>query len=236
MDVTQEQQPVQTIAPRGKKRGCFSCAMFCLLVGFVAMTWVLWTVASTGLVRVPLFSLMAFKEPVPTRVVEPVKKDLSTWFQETLVSESVRQARLGIISRDVTFVIPEETLTGLVRTVETSVAIQDVPVDFSTAQIATIDDHLEVFLPILGTSTAITVSVVPIFDEVVGLELNIEALKIGSFRVPKILLNTMVKQVVRLGVGEVATLLESTMTLKELSVTSEGLTVKGELVPGVLPL
>ena len=234
MAITPQPVSVQPPTPREKKRGCFSYVMFFLGVGVLFIGWFLWTVASTGLVRIPVFSRLAFREPTPTHIVEPSLVDPASWFSNVLVGEITRSSKLGSIGRNLSITIPEGVLTTFVRASDvSSLSAKEIPLDFSRVQVATVDGTLEVFLPIKDSTTAVTVQVTPSFEEG-ELKIVVDALRVGSWGVPKFVLRGALDQALDVGVGDIQASLEKFMTIQKISVSDFGLVLTGVAASGAL--
>ncbi|NBS41241.1 hypothetical protein EBS80_01100, partial [bacterium] len=85
-----------------RRRGKGTCALVLLALVLAAVSWAAWTVASTGLVRVPVLSGVAYDAPEPSSVVEA-----------GVPLESFVASRLAAAGG--TFSVPESTLTAFVR-------------------------------------------------------------------------------------------------------------------------
>ena len=212
-------------APRKKKRGCFSCAMASLALGGAFVLWALWSVAATGFVRIPVFSALAFQQPVPTRIVEGGNVNPNRWIEQAFGQ--------GLTSR-VSLTVPEEVLTALLRSADTSDGLGDV-IDFSKSQIAVEDGALEIFLPFKDASTAVTALLVPSADEN-GLHISAMEFRIGSRRIPKFLLRNLVDRVLRLVIDRVEDEFGSMATIERIAATADGLVIEGVIADGALSL
>lgn len=220
--------------PREKKRGCFSCALVCLVVGVVFLLWLTWGIASMGFVRIPVFSALAFDEPTPTRVVEPADISPGSWLEDTIVSEFTRRLRAGeVVNRRISVTTPEGVLTTLVRFSAGNIDVEEIPLDLAMAQIVTQEDELEVFAPWKDKPTAVRVNVRPSVEEG-KLQLSVQQVHVGSWRVPKFVISSVLNQVVRLGIDEVEKSIGKVLLIEDITVSEKGLIVTGELAPGVI--
>lgn len=234
MAVNTTPQPVLSQAPREKKRGCFSCALVCLVVGVVFLFWLTWGIASMGFVHVPVFSALAFDEPVPARVVEPANISPGTWLEDTIVTEFTRRLRAGeVVNRRISITTPEDVLTTLVRFSAESIDVEEIPLDLSRAQIVTQEEGLEVFAPWKDRPTAIRLNVLPSIEEG-GLQLHVQQVHVGSWRVPKFVISSILNQAVGLGIDEVEKSIGKVLLIEDIAVSEKGLTITGELAPDVL--
>lgn len=226
--------PVDVERPRTRRSGgCFSFLIAFVVVGLVGLMGISFVVAATGLVRIPLMSSLAFRAIEPVRVVEASSEDLSLWFTGALRQESLRQARLGTLNRNVAFTIPEAILTGVVRSVGSTVDVSDVPIDFSRVQVAVVEESLEVFLPLKETETAVLVRVEPqLVDETVSWD--IQSVRVGRIRIPQSVVDRLLKNSVEIGTSDLVESLGGVMQVRGISVSEEGLKIEGELVPGIL--
>ena len=234
MAVKPQPEPVQASMPRKKKRGCFSCGLIALLVGVFVLLWIGWVVAASGLVRIPVLSSVAFQEPKPVRVVEPSNVTPEAWLESRIVTEFTRRIRSGDLhNRRVTLTVPEGVLTMLVRGSGELIDIQDIPFDFSLAQVAVVDENLEVFLPVEDTKTALRIEITPSIGED-GLDVRIDTVRVGSWRAPRWLVRAIVNQAMRLGADQIEDSIGSVIMIEDIVVAPEGLVITGELSPDAI--
>lgn len=118
-----------------------------------------WQVSRTGLVAVPLFSL-GYTPPTPTRTVTPTApQTLAVELASTFARGSLRDGRVELV-------LSEELMTALVQA--NASAFLDVAgwVDLTHAQVAVLDDGVELFVPIRTTNrqTAIFLYMTPDMD------------------------------------------------------------------------
>lgn len=178
-----------------KSHGRFSC-LGIFLIGLVLVTsFLVWQVAATGFVTIPVFSSFAFSNPKPTRVVlagTSVEQLSETFFKTTLIKRL--QAGSGLlIDRSVTLDLPESSLTATFQNELKKSSLT--AFDVSHAQIAALpNQELELFLPMIVSDheTALTVHLSLMADKGV-FDLKLLDVKLGSFQAPSFLVASMVQ-------------------------------------------
>lgn len=198
--------------PRWKIWAAF--AILAIVLGLVAFA--LWTVAATGLVRVPLATNWAYERPLPSRVVgEGVP--FETAAQQQIAAESVRRAYAGADGSGMALSISETTLTTELRdALETS---GQSAVDASSAQVSVSEEGgVELFLPLRDNAqqTALT-AVMSISVDGNGTPVaKAEDVSLGSWHVPGWLRDSVVNPAVKAAVDGAFQQLPDTVVLKSI--------------------
>jgi hypothetical protein len=99
-------------------RPWLTCSMVMLVLFLVAALWGAWSVAATGLVRVPVFTALAYDTPVPYREVTP-GVSVETYLNEVFTSTLTRRLYEGggqLTNRSIEVRLSEASLTASVRT------------------------------------------------------------------------------------------------------------------------
>lgn len=207
-----------------KTHGRFSCLLIALLCFVLFVGFILWEVAATGLVTIPVFSSMAFSSSKPVRVIEagiPVEQLSESVFKTTLAKRL--QAGGGTLAdRSILLAIPESSLTASLQN-----ALKDFPdanMDASRAQIAVLpNQELELFLPVRwkNHSSAVIAHVSLVADQ--GLfVLRLLDVRLGSFRAPSMLVSSLIQPLVNRTLTSLNQSLSSYMHVDSLK-TEEGL-------------
>ncbi len=173
MDTVDHQKKGTKIAI-GATIGCAALVIVFFLI-------LLWGVARTGLVRVPVFSL-GFEAPEPSRVVEVTDASESI---EDILTKSLTSS---IASGNLTLTLTDSMLTSLLRT---SFENEEVPefLDPTRAQVAALSDgSLELYIPLQNQDlkTAAIIQVVPSIGSDGQATVEIERLSIGKLNAPGI--------------------------------------------------
>jgi len=164
----------------------FSCFLIFAAVVVIIFLALVWLLASTGLVRVPGISALAYNKPVPLHVVEPgesLENKIQTEL-ESLVTQRLQAGGGQINNRDITVSLSEESFTSSLQTIIASQAD-----DFFEAQTTQIaidpDDGIEIYIPVLDNplETALLIDLKVVVEED-KLVVQIQKIQIGSLKVP----------------------------------------------------
>ena len=161
-----------------KGPGFRSCAVMLLVAIVVLGGAVAWVVASTGMIRLPIISSLAYEAPSPVRTVEP--------------GLSLQAYMTGGTFRGSFADIPESTLTAAVR--DALASNGQTWLDDHAAQAAKTDGQgIELFLPLSNNAhgTAI-VAHVGLSQEDGKLAVRIDDISFGSLAVPKWIIASVV--------------------------------------------
>jgi hypothetical protein len=174
---------------RRKKRPWMSCSVIILVVVLLLMLWGVWSVAATGLTKVPVFSRFAYTTPEPTRLVEPgieAQDYVKEWFA-TLLTQKFYDGR-GTIN-DVSFdlSVSEEILTTTLRSLVNVEGVEWIDVD-NTQVVVDPEVGIELYFPLSKEKT--DTAIIAIFDiSVEGTDIKIKPIDValGQWHVPNFL-------------------------------------------------
>jgi hypothetical protein len=207
---------VERIVPRRRGCSCFTCAAIFAIFSTLLFFWLMWNLAATGLVEVPLMTPVAFNKPKPDHVVNSSVESVESWFLGETFS----------ILHKSSLTIPESVLTRSLREANFSAGKQ-LPLDLKNGQVAVVDQTLEVFAPIAGTETAVIISVAPFVSDD-GIGLDIKSVKIGSMKIPffaKFVLNRAVK----LGIDKANNMIGQFAEISDIKISEVGLVISGSI-------
>ncbi len=178
---TDNSKPVEKkIKPKRSKFKlcCFSCVA--LLILFILGT--VSAVAASGLMYIPGFSKVLYKEPKPTRIVQPLEIDnVEDYFTQKFEDEYDKKGK----DQKLTTTISEEELTAIMQfTLGVGGANSSRP-EVGGLQAAVLEKHIELFGQI-KRGPINTVFILNIEPEIKNNELFLKPkeLKIGALKVP----------------------------------------------------
>ncbi len=204
-----------------KLRGCIGCLFIFILFTFGTVGSVLYGVAKTGLVRVPLLS-RSYREPSPTRIVMPA----ATTLTDSLERELRAQMRRG--SGPFTLTVKEEELTRAVRDL-TSGATE---LPLADAQIAALPGELELFARITWGSARSTlmVRIVPSLEQG-ALKVRVRRAELGQLPIWHRLVDAVVQGTLGSQLKEINRMLGAAAQLERVTVSPGRLEITGTLAP-----
>ncbi|PJA45483.1 hypothetical protein CO174_02955 [Candidatus Uhrbacteria bacterium CG_4_9_14_3_um_filter_50_9] len=215
---------VREVRRSGKKaRPVLVASLVVLAVLVLIGLFVCWSLAATGLVRVPVFTALAYDVPQPERVVEP-GVPLETVAEEQFRSELAKrlQAGGGELKDDVlVFSASESSLTASFRTAleESQVGM----IDAGSSQILVQEEvGFSLFLPFEESEleSALLVEVNPaVVDEVVVLTLT--SVQIGSLNLPLFVVTRLFQPMLQTYVNDLNEAMAGFATITDIS-TQEG--------------
>lgn len=207
-----------------KPHGRFTCVLIALVCFVLFASFILWEVAATGLVTIPVVSSVAFVHPKPVRVVEagvPVEQLSESVFKTTLAKRL--QAGGGMLSdRSILIAIPESSLTASLRKALKN--FPDANLDASRAQIAVLPDQkLELFLPVrFNDRSSVLIAHISLVADQGLFDLRLLDVKLGSFRAPSMLVSSLIQPFVNRALTSLNQSLSSYMHVDSLK-TEEGI-------------
>lgn len=215
---------------KGSKSGnpLVTCLVLVLGAFVLFLGWFVWSVASTGLVSIPLFSSLAYRIPEPSHVVEagtPLETLMQTELASVLSQAVLEGRETGSISID----IPESALTASIRGAVSDAAEEQFTA--SRVQVAVLEDRgLEVFLPLANNDnqSAFTFRV-KIGVEEDGLHAELQDVRLGRFRLPDWMTNAFIQPIVDSAVSEMNAQLETYATVEDITYHDGFVTLKGLL-------
>jgi len=93
-DVAKMKEEVVKELKKNKRPNMMSCGLMAFGLLLLFILWLTWTVAATGLVRVPGLSAISYSQPEPTREVNP-GEGLESVIQTAVTTELRRAAAEG---------------------------------------------------------------------------------------------------------------------------------------------
>lgn len=193
---------VQTVKMSGNRKSKF--ALGCLIIFVLAVLAVLglgaWTLAATGLVRVPVVSSWAYEVPAPAHAVEP-GLPLDTKINDDLTAEINRRLIAGggqIKNRTISLDLPEESFTALFKSLIEQSGVEEI--SSKGAQIAVLPGQgLELFLPLADnpqqSALIVWLRVVP--DAQGLLDIKVDHIQLGAFDMPGYLYGPIIQPVIQ---------------------------------------
>lgn len=234
MAVIEHNEEIEQITPRKKGRGCFSCAVVFALALIFVFFWFVWSLAATGLVEVPIMTALAFDKPAPDHVVKPSLVSPEDWLQNQVLSQATNRVLAGKpIDGDLSLVVPESVMTSMLRASSSFFPGDKIPLEIKSGQIAVANDALEVFVPISETETALKISIIPFLSDG-GIGLELKSVKVGSMKVPSLIVKYALNNIVNLGVDKANSSLENLVDITDISVADDGLAVEGSISKNAL--
>lgn len=188
-------RPPQTSPRKSHKR---SCCLLLVLVPLLLLLGVVWAILATGFWHVPVLSRVAYKAPVPERVVSPgASVESEVWKSVSQSAGSVLSG--GSLGEPLSFTLSESALT---QSLQTGLRAEAAASPFSPdgAQVAVTPEGLRVFLPFKteegAPANALQATLVP---RVVDGEVRIEAtdVSVGSLPIPRVVVDELLERLVR---------------------------------------
>lgn len=214
-----------------KRRPMLTCSLVILFFVVCFFAWMAWLVAATGLIRLPLFTSLAYHTPEPIHTVEP-GVPVDVFVNEQLTSEVTKrlQAGSGVIEdRTISLTISESSLTATLRSL-----MEESGLTFLDASVAQIvlspSSGASLFVPFTNNDlhSAIALEMaVGVLDGKISLTPTL--LRVGSLEVPRVFLVRLLDPLIA---QEVATLndeLTGYAAVSAVEVTEGFVTLTGEL-------
>lgn len=170
-----------------RRNPLFSCFFIVLIVIFLILLWLAWMLSSTGLVRIPVFSALAYNKPVPEHLVSPgisVGEVIEKTFRQE-VTERLQAGDGELVEKNIQLSLSEENLTASLQ--EEIRVNGETFFDSSGAQVVlSSGGQVEIYIPFTDSEleTAIIVTLKPIVNNG-KLDVEIQKMKIGSLTIPK---------------------------------------------------
>ncbi len=207
---------------------CSLIALFLLASFFV---WIVWLVAATGLVQIPLFTQLAYQSPEPVRSVEagaPVEVLLQERFT-TLLTQRLYEGEGTLENRAIELSIPEASLTASARTL---LAQTDVPT-IDPAQVQVVIDPsvgIELYAPVressLGTAVTVNFSLEATEGNVAITPTSVE---IGSLGIPAFVLTGFFQPLIEQQLRGINEELSGYAQIDAIGITEGALMISGEI-------
>lgn len=216
-----------------KSKPWLTCSLVGLVVVLGVLVWGVWIVAATGLVRVPVFTDLAYEEPQPTREVSsgvPVE----TVLQETFTSTRTRRLYEGsgaLQNRSIEAVVSEESLTASIRTLAEESDFTWL--NASDIQIV-IDPEvgMEVFTPLDASVSELHTAIITRFHVQANdgvIEVTPTSVMVGDLNLPKFVVATFLKPILGRELAKMNQLVVGYARISEIEIGSGQVAIKGEL-------
>lgn len=223
---------METVLLKKKSHPLVTCVTILFALALVFVAAVLWLVAATGLISIPLFSRLAYEVPSPLRVVTP-GVPLETYIQSEVSEILTRRLYEGQGSLQDTSLemhLTEQSFTASLRGLSQEIG-EGLPFDISTAQVA-IDTQkgAEIFLPFKENpqQTAVRLCVyASVQDGAISLE--IKEAEIGALGVPVNMLNPLLHRVVEQNLQSLYAQLGSYVSLTSIAYEDGVMILSGNL-------
>lgn len=196
----------------GKKTGC---AIILLLMLLAFGLWILVLAARTGLVMIPVISPMVFSTPIPDHRVSAgilMEESVSTQLSRNVSDPNIRLS------------LSEESLTASARRVLAGSNVNFI--DAAKTQVAVGTEDVEIFIPVEGKDTAVTVRLLPKVEDGT-LTLSIRSVDIGALALPGVIVDAMLRPAFDTSVGEFNRELEKYVRLDQIRLESGALILSG---------
>ena len=214
---------------RPRRRG--SCLTIIAVFFVLVVVGLGWMIASTGLLRVPILSSIAFRTPVPTRHVSPglpAEKFAASYFAST-VAKRLQEGGGEFIDRTITLQVPESSLTATLQNAlrGSSASFLDV----NSAQIVVLpNEELELFIPVRTDAglTALTARVSLVADQG-KFNLSLKDVLVGSVDIPGYIVASSLQPFVNRELASLNQALSSYMHVDSLRTLNGALIATGSL-------
>ncbi|MDA1038271.1 MAG: hypothetical protein O2877_01115 [bacterium] len=232
--------PVLQVDQSQKKRhGCLRFFIVVVVLFLAFLSWFVWTVASTGFIKIPLITPIAFELPVPDHVVEPVEVNIETLIAKQVTSELTKRlyANNGVLEdRSISIHVTENMLTYSLQSVGEVVSVTDgISIDLSTSQVAIVGDQLELYIPVSGQDTAFVFAVKPKVSDG-GFSVDLDSLAIGQWNIPRFLVRGVINRAIDFGIKDANNSIQQFIELEKILVQEDGVYVLGEFVADITDL
>ncbi len=214
-----------------KRRPMLTCSLVMLFFVLCFFAWMAWLIASTGFVRVPLFTSLAYHTPEPLHTVEP-GVPVDVFAHEQLTSEVTKRLQAGsgeIEDRTISLTISESSLTATLRSLMEESGLTFL--DAHEAQIAlSPGSGASLFVPLSNNDlhSAITLEMdVGVLDGKIALTPTL--LRVGSLNVPRVFLVRLLDPLIAQEVETLNDELTGYADVTAVQVTEGFVTLTGEL-------
>ena len=209
----------------------FTCLMILFVLFLIGISYLAWTVASTGLVSIPVFTRFAYTQPVPLREVTPgvpVESVLREHIATSFVQRFRESGRLLPSSNQTLEVsVSEASLTATLRT-----KLEESPLEgleISALQvILEPDTGVQVFIPV--EESDLQTAVVLFFDVMAkdgAIVVIPKEVFVGSLHVPPFLVNVFLTPLLKQRLAQVNQLIVGYGEISSLDISSGELLIKG---------
>ncbi len=217
-----------------------TCLIIVLVLILAILGFVGFVVARTGLVEVPVFSLVFYEPPEPARLVTEESLPVEEMLEQTIskiLTERLIASGGADFDRNLSVDITEAALTAtLKQTLEENQRFFT-PVG---AQVAIIDstDTFEIFLPLANNEmqSALVASIAPTLDEGGMVEAKITDFYVGQLRIPNWFVNLSLQKPLVLAANELNRTIGRYAVLQKLDIHSGFATLTGTISAEILEI
>lgn len=214
-----------------RSRPWLTCSLALLALLVAVGLWVGWIVASTGLVRVPLFTSLAYEIPTPTRPVTP-GVPAEVILQETFTNTLTRALYEGggtLTNRSITIELEETSMTASLRSLleESDLTWLD---SSQTQVVVEPEVGVEVFIPIENSpqSTAITL-VFNLGAQEGNLVVAPTDIFVGNARVPDIITTVFLQPFLETELAKLNAAMVGYASIHRIELLPRAISINGEL-------
>lgn len=214
-----------------RSRPWLTCSLILLVVLVGVCVWGLWSVAATGLVRVPVFTDLAYEVPAPTRPVTP-GVPVETVMNEAFTSTLTRRLYEGggtLSNRSISVEIEETSATASLRSFLEEGDFDWI--DASGVQVVVDPDvGVELFVPFLGSELATAMTLT--FDlgaQDGNLVVTPTNIQVGSAKIPDFLIAVFLKPLLEAELAKLNAAMVGYAKISTIEILSRAVSVSGEL-------
>lgn len=211
----------------------FACSLIILAIMMGVLVWGVWTMAATGLVRIPIFTSLAYDVPEPLRDVKPgvpVEVVLEEQFTTTLTRRLYEGG--GVLeNRTIETSITEESLTATMRTL-----IEESGIDWidplRSHVIIEPGQGVVIFLPLSQPNNGLQTAIRAVFEisATDGVIAVVPAdVVVGSARVPDVLVSVFLTPLLEAELAKINELVVGYASISSIEMYSGELVLQGEL-------
>lgn len=214
-----------------RSRPWLTCSLILLAVLVGVCVWGLWSVAATGLVRIPIFTDLAYEIPVPTRPVTP-GVPAETVMSEAFTSTLTRRLYEGggtLSNRSMSVELEESSITASLRSFLEEGDFDWI--DASGAQVV-VDPSVgvEVFIPIIGKELVTSVMFTFDLDAQEGnLVVTPGKIQVGSTKIPNFLIAIFFKPLLQAELAKLNAIVVGYAKISTIEILPSAISVTGEL-------
>lgn len=229
-----KEEVVREVKHRTRRhRPWLTCSLIILAIMMGVLVWVVWMIAATGLVRIPVFTSLAYEMPEPLREVKPgvpVEMVLEEQFTTTLTRRLYEGGGM-LTNRTIETTITEESLTATLRTLleESGIGWID---PLRSHVIIEPGQGVIIFLPLLKPNNGLQTAISAVFEisAADGVITVVPAhVVVGSARVQDILISVFLKPLLEAELAKVNDLVVGYASISSIGIYSGELVLQGEL-------
>lgn len=214
-----------------RSRPWLTCSLILLITLLGVCVWAVWTVAATGLWRIPLFTTLAYDIPSPTRDVTP-GVPAETVVEETFSTTLTRRLYEGggtLTNRSIEVTLSESSLTASLRSF-----LEDADLDWVDAShtqlVVDPEVGVELFVPFtdseLGTAATLAFAIEASDGNLIVTPTEV---RVGSAKVPGFLIATFFKPFLASELAKLNTTMVGYATISTIEILPRELVIMGEL-------